>query len=537
MPKQFAFGPEAREPLRAGLNQLCDAVRVTLGPRGRNVVLDKEWGPPMVTNDGVTIAKEITLSEPFQNIGAELGKEVSSKTQEDAGDGTTTAVVLAQAMVAEGLRAVAGGVHPMAVKRGLDRGAGLVVQEIARGAKKVRGRVDIAAVATLAANQDPELGELIAEALEKVGEDGVVTVEEGKGRATTLDVVEGMRLDRGYLSPYFVTDPERMEVNLRDPYLLLCAERIGTLNDILPLLEAVAKKGRGLLLMAEDVEGDALAALVVNRLRGTLETVAVKSPGFGDRRREVLEDIAVVTGGTVISADTGRTLESATLRDLGQVDRAVVDKDSTTLVGGRGRKSTLAARAGQIRSQMEETAGDYDQQKLAERLARLAGGVAVIRVGASTDLEMKETKARAEDALAATRAAVEEGIVPGGGLALFRASSVLEGLALPEGEQVGVDILRRALYAPLAQIAENAGFPGAVMVERVRDAKPEGTGFNAITLELENLAEAGVLDPAKVVRTALQNAVSIAGLILTTETLVVEVPEDPDEEPEPEAEE
>jgi len=530
MSKQFAFSHAARESLRIGLDQLGNTVRVTLGPRGRNVVLDTTWGPPMVTNDGVTIAKEITLPDPFQNMGAELGKEVSSKTQEDAGDGTTTAVVLAQALVREGLRVVAGGANPMAVKRGLDRGAVQVSREIALRARQVRGKEDIAAVATLAAKGDASLGDLIADALERVGSNGVVTVEEGKAFATSLEVVEGMRVDRGYISPYFVTDPERMEVNLEQPYLLLCAETIRGLDELLPLLESVANRGRGLLLMAEDVEGDALAALVVNRLRGTLDTVAVKSPGFGDRRRELLEDLAVLTGGTVIAADAGRTLESAALRDLGRVDRAVVTQESTTLVGGKGGRAAIDARAARIRARMEDTAADYDREKLAERLAHLVGGVAVLRVGAPTELELKETKARAEDALAATRAAVEEGVVAGGGLALLRAARVLEGTSLAEGERMGIQILRRALAAPLAQIAENAGHSGAVLVERLKGERSDTVGFNALSLEVEDLVEAGVVDPAKVVRSALQNAVSIAGLILTTETLVVEVPDPPEEE-------
>jgi len=530
MAKQFVFDVAAREALRRGLDQLAETVKVTLGPRGRNVVLDKKWGSPAVTNDGVTIAREIELPDPFENMGAQLGREVSSKTQDVAGDGTTTAAVLTQAMVRRGLRAVAAGANPMAVKRGMDRAGRALVDEIARRSKKIRGTGEIANVATLAANNDAKLGAMIAEALEKVGREGVVTLEEGKGLETTLEVVEGMRFDRGYISPYFITDPERMEVELEDCVILIHDKKISNLNDLLPLLQQVVGAQASLLIVAEEVDGEALAGLVVNRLRGTLNVAAVKAPGYGDRRKAMLEDLAVLTGGRVVSEETGMKLEGATLKDLGRAGRVVVNKDDTTVVDGRGKKADLKARTELLRRQIEEATSDYDRDKLQERLARLTGGVGVIRVGAATEVEMKETKARAEDALAATRAAVEEGIVPGGGVTLLRAAPVLDAIPAAGDEAIGVDVVRRALAAPLAQIAANAGRDGLVTVEEVKSAAGAGTGFNAQTLALEDLAAAGVIDPAKVVRVALQNAISISGLILTTETLVTEVPEPVEDE-------
>ncbi len=530
MAKQFLFDVTAREALRRGLDQLADTVKVTLGPRGRNVVLDKKWGSPAVTNDGITIAREIELPDPFENMGAALGREVGAKTQDVAGDGTTTAVVLAQALVREGLRRVAGGAHPMAVKRGMDRGTAAVVDEIARRSRKIRRKEEIASVATLAANNDEDLGGMIARALDRVGRDGVVTIEEGKGFETTLDVVEGMRFDRGYISPYFITDPERMEVVLEDCLILIHDGKISNLNDLLPLLQEALEAGSPLLIIAEDVEGEALAGLVVNRLRGTLDVVAVKAPGFGDRRKAMLEDIAVLTGGTVISEVTGHALGKVVVADLGRAARVVVDKENTTLIDGAGAGKDIQARVALLRWNLEESASGYDREKLEERVARLTGGVGVIRVGAATEVELKETKARAEDALAATRAAVEEGIVAGGGVPFLRAAAVLDGMSPPGDEALGLDVLRLALSAPLARIAANAGLDGPVVVEQVRGARGADTGFNARTLEIENLVAAGVIDPAKVVRSALQHAVSIAGLILTTETLVAEVPEEEDED-------
>ena len=530
MAKQFVFDVAAREALRRGLDQLADTVKVTLGPRGRNVILDKKWGSPAVTNDGVTIAREIDLPDPFENMGAQLGREVSTKTQDVAGDGTTTAVVLTQAMVRRGLRMVAAGANPMAVKRGMDRAAAALVEEIGRRAKKIRQTAEIGNVAVLAANNDEILGRMIAEALEKVGREGVVTLEEGKGLLTTLEVVEGMQFDRGYISPYFITDPERMEVELEDCRILICDRKISNLNDLLPLLREVLQAQNPLLIVAEDVDGEALAGLVVNRLRGTLNVVAVKAPGFGDRRKAMIEDLAVLTGGRVISEETGSKLENATSKDLGRAARVVVDRESTTVVDGRGKKTEIKARVDLLRRLIDESTSDYDREKLQERLARLSGGVGVIRVGAATEAEMKETKARAEDALAATRAAVAEGIVPGGGLTLLRAASVLDAVPASGDETLGVDVVRRALSAPLARIAHNAGRDGLVTVEEVKSARGASTGFNAQTLALEDLVGAGVIDPAKVVRVALQNAVSIAGLILTTETLVTEVPDPKDPE-------
>jgi len=535
MAKQFAFDAAARDALRRGLDQLADTVKVTLGPRGRNVILDKQWGAPAITNDGVTIAKEIELPDPFENLGAQLGKEASSKTQEVAGDGTTTAAVLTQAMVRHGLRAVAAGANPMAVKRGMDRATAAVVEDLARQAKKIRRPSEVTSVATLAANNDESMGRIIAEALEKVGTDGVVTIEEGKGLRTTLEVVNGMKFDRGYISPYFITDPERMEVELVDGLILLHDRRVGSLNDLLPILEKVARTGKGMLIVAEEIEGEALAALVVNRLRGTLNVVAVKAPGFGERRKEMLEDLAVLTGGQVISEETGRKLETVALADLGRARRIVVSLDDTTIVGGGGKKADIRARADLLRRRLAEADSDYDREKLEERLARLVGGVGVVRIGAATEVEMKEAKARAEDALAATRAAVEEGIVAGGGVALLRAAERLGELEGSGEESLGIRIVKRALVAPLAQIAANAGAEGSVVVEEVRGLKGQSMGFNARTLDYEDLIEGGVIDPAKVVRSALQNATSIAGLILTTETLVTEGEETPAEGEGPES--
>jgi chaperonin GroEL len=527
MAKQFAFEAQAREKLRRGFDQLADTVRITLGPRGRNVILDKLGGIPAITNDGVTVAKEIVLEDPFENVGAELAKEVSTKTQETSGDGTTTAVVIAQALVREGLRAVAGGLNPSALKRGMEKGAAAALDDIALRARKVRDKDDILAVAIVAAKNDEVLGRLIASALERVGRNGVVTVEEGKGYTTTLKVVEGMQFDCGYLSPYFVTDPERMVVELEKPYLLLHDRKITNLNDLHPLLEQVLARRRPLLVIAEDVEGEALATLVVNRLRGTFQAVAVKAPGFGDRKQAMLEDLAVLTGGTVISEATGRTLEGLHLADLGQADRVIVGSEETTILGGKGKKATLAARVQMLRNALEEATSEYDREHLEERLAKLSGGVGVIQVGAATEIAMKEEKSRAEDALAATRAAIEEGIVVGGGVTLLRAADTLDGLALRAGaEQLGGEILRQGLLAPLIQIAENAGLPGLVIAEKVRTASPDTVGLNALTGRIEDLAAAGVYDPAKVLRACLQNAVSIAGLVMTTETLVVDVPED-----------
>jgi chaperonin GroEL len=526
MPKQFAFDAEAREALRRGFDQLANTVRITLGPRGRNVVLDRKWGAPAVTNDGVTIAKEIELPDPFENMGAQLAKEVSAKTQEISGDGTTTAAVLAQALLAEGLRVVTSGANPMAVKRGMDKAAEAVVAEIGRKAKKVRGTSEIASVATLAANNDEALGRMIAEALDEVGKDGVVTIEEGKGLTSTLEVVEGMKFDRGYVSPYFITDPERMEVELENPYLLLLDKKMSSLQEIYPLLEKVLPTGRPLLIVAEEIEGEVLATLVVNRLRGTFQGVAVKSPGYGDRRKAMLEDLAVLTGGAVISEETGRRVQDTVLGDLGGAARVVVGKDDTTVVGGKGKRAAIDGRIARIKQEIEDATSDYDREKLRERLAKLSGGVGVIKVGAATEVEMKEVKARAEDALAATRAALEEGIVVGGGVALLRAASVLDGLGLEGGEQLGARIVKKALAAPLKQIADNAGLEGAVIAEQVGETRGANQGLNATRGVIEDLVAAGVIDPAKVVRTALQNAVSIAGLILTTETLVAEVPEE-----------
>ncbi len=524
--KKIAFREEAREKILSGVQQLSRAVKVTLGPRGRNVVLAKSWGSPTVTKDGVTVAKEIELPDKYENMGAQMVKEVASKTSDVAGDGTTTATVLAEAIYTQGLKAVTSGFNPMEIKRGLDRAVALVVENLKTQSKTVQDHSEVAQVGTISANGEKSVGDIIADAMDKVGKDGTITVEEAKSTDTALEVVEGMQFDRGYLSPYFVTDQEAMEAVLENAYLLIHEKKLSNLKDMLPLLEKVAKSGKPLLIIAEDVEGEALATLVVNKIRGTLQTAAVKAPGYGDRRKAMLQDIAVLTGGQVISEELGITLESVQLSDLGQAKRIVVDKDNTTIVEGTGKAADIKGRVEQIRRQIEETTSDYDREKLQERLAKLAGGVAVIRVGAATESEMKEKKARVEDALHATRAAVEEGIVPGGGVALIRALSSLEGFKGDnEGEDVGVKIIRRALEEPLRQIALNAGVEGAVVIESV--ASNSGSyGFNAQTEEYGDMVKMGVIDPTKVVRTALSNAASIAGLLLTTDAMVTEEEEE-----------
>jgi chaperonin GroEL len=531
MAKQVIHGEESRAAILRGINQLADAVKITLGPKGRNVVIDKKFGSPTITKDGVTVAKEIELKDALENMGAQMVREVASKTSDVAGDGTTTATVLAQSIFREGVKTVAAGANPMALKRGIDKAVERCVEEIKRMAKPVKGDA-IAQVGTVSANGDANIGRIIAEAMSKVGKDGVITVEESKTMETALEVVEGMQFDRGYLSPYFVTDPERMEATLENPLILIHEKKISSMKDLLPLLEQVAKMGKPMLIIAEDVEGEALATLVVNKLRGTLNIAAVKAPGFGDRRKAMLEDIAILTGGKVISEDLGIKLENVKLEDLGRAKKITIDKDNTTIVEGNGKQSDIEGRVKTLRAQIDETSSDYDREKLQERLAKLVGGVAVIKVGAATETEMKEKKARVEDAMHATRAAVEEGIVPGGGVALVRAAKALEKfLTNKEGEgdpdeQIGVTIVRRALEEPLRQIVQNAGKEGAVVVERVRNEKNENIGFNAQTEQFEDLVKAGVVDPAKVTRTALQNAASIAGLMLTTEAMVSEIPED-----------
>ncbi|CDM65109.1 chaperonin GroEL [Pyrinomonas methylaliphatogenes] len=532
MAKLVIHGEESRAAILRGVNQLADAVKITLGPKGRNVVIEKKFGSPVITKDGVTVAKEIELKDALENMGAQMVREVASKTSDVAGDGTTTATVLAQAIFREGVKTVAAGANPMALKRGIDKAVERAVEEIKRMSKPVKGDA-IAQVGTISANGDRTIGDLIAEAMNKVGKDGVITVEESKTLETSLEVVEGMQFDRGYLSPYFITDPDRMECVLENPLILIHEKKISSLRDLLPVLEQVAKMGKPLLIIAEDVEGEALATLVVNKLRGTLQVCAVKAPGFGDRRKAMLEDIAILTGGRMLSEDLGIKLENVKLEDLGRAKRVIVDKENTTIVEGAGKQSEIEARVRQIRTQIEETTSDYDREKLQERLAKLVGGVAVIKVGAATETELKEKKARVEDAMHATRAAVEEGIVPGGGVALVRAAKALEKFKVSESngnadedEQIGVTIVRRALEEPLRQIAQNAGFEGAVVVERVRAEKSENFGFNAATGEYGDLVKAGVIDPAKVTRTALQNAASIAGLMLTTEALVSEIPEE-----------
>jgi chaperonin GroEL len=525
MAKQVIHGEESRAAILRGVNQLADAVKVTLGPKGRNVVIDKKFGSPTITKDGVTVAKEIELKDSLENMGAQMVREVASKTSDVAGDGTTTATVLAQAIFKEGVRTVAAGANPMALKRGIDKAVTAVVAQIKAIAQPVSGD-SIAQVGTVSANGDKTIGTIIAEAMDKVGKDGVITVEESRTMDTTLEVVEGMQFDRGYLSPYFVTDPERMEAVLEDALILINEKKISSMKDLLPVLEQVAKTGRQLLIIAEDVEGEALATLVVNKLRGTLNVAAVKAPGFGDRRKAMLEDIATLTGGKVISEDLGIKLDGITLEDLGKAKKITIDKDNTTIVEGGGEGETIQGRVALIRNQIDQTTSDYDREKLQERLAKLVGGVAVIKVGAATETEMKEKKARVEDAMHATRAAVEEGIVPGGGVALVRAGKVLDGFNTESedmDENIGVTIVRRALEEPLRQIAQNAGKEGAVIVERVRNEEGENFGFNAATEKFEDLVEAGVIDPAKVTRTALQNAASIAGLMLTTEAMIADV--------------
>jgi len=525
MAKLIEFDAIARNHLRMGVDKLADAVKVTLGPRGRNVALDKKFGSPTITKDGVTVAKEIELEDVFENIGAQMVKEVASKTSDDAGDGTTTATLLAQSIFREGLKSVTAGHNPMSIKRGIDHAVVAVTEAIKKMSREVSDKTEISQVGTISANNDKHIGDLIAQAMEKVGKDGVITVEEAKTAETTLEVVEGMQFDRGYLSPYFVTDPEAMEAVLEDTAILIHDKKISSMKDLLPLLEKVAQSGRPLLIIAEDIEGEALATLVVNKLRGTLKVAAVKAPGFGDRRKAMLEDIATLTGGRVISEEVGFKLENAQLSDLGTAKKVSIDKDNTTIVEGNGHKDEIKGRISQIRKQIEDTTSDYDREKLQERLAKLAGGVAVINVGAATESEMKEKKARVEDALHATRAAVEEGIVPGGGVAMLRAMTVLDTLKVDEEEMVGVKIIRRALEEPIRQIAQNAGVEGSIVVNRVANEKG-GFGFNALTNTYEDLMKAGVIDPTKVTRTALENAASIAGLLLTTEAVVCEKPEE-----------
>jgi chaperonin GroEL len=526
--KEIIFSQPARQAIAQGLNILANTVKATLGPRGRNVIIEKSWGSPLVTKDGVTVAKEIELSDRMANMGAQMVKEVASKTSDVAGDGTTTATVLAQAIFNEGARLVAAGSNPMDIKRGIDAAVAKVVESLKEQSKPTKGKSDIAQVGTISANGDSMIGDILAEAMEKVGKEGVVTVEEAKSMETTLDVVEGMQFDRGYLSPYFVTDAERMEVVMEDAFILINEKKISNMKDLLPVLEQVAKGGKPLLIVSEDVDGEALATLVVNKLRGTLHVCAVKAPGFGDRRKEMLKDLAVLTGGQCMTEDLGLKLENVTLKDLGRAKRITVDKDNTTIVEGAGKKADIEARVKQIRAQIEDTKSDYDREKLQERLAKLVGGVAVIKVGAATESEMKEKKARVEDALHATRAAVEEGVVPGGGVALLRALPTLDGLKFDDDRRYGVNIVRRALEEPMRQIAENAGVDGSIVVEKVKNGKG-AFGFNAATEEYEDLAKAGVIDPTKVVRAALQNAASVAALMLTTEVLVAEKPKKKEE--------
>ncbi|NRD67668.1 chaperonin GroEL, partial [Corallococcus exiguus] len=528
MAKDIIFEVRARDAILRGVNILADAVKVTLGPKGRNVVIEKSFGSPTITKDGVTVAKEIELENKFENMGAQMVKEVASKTSDVAGDGTTTATVLAQAIFREGAKLVAAGHNPMDIKRGIDKAVAAIIAELKTLAKPTKGNKEIAQVGTISANGDTTIGQIIADAMEKVGKEGVITVEEAKGLDTTLDVVEGMQFDRGYLSPYFVTDPERMEVVLNDPLILIHEKKISSMKDLLPILEQVARAGKPLLIIAEEVEGEALATLVVNKIRGVLNVAAVKAPGFGDRRKAMLEDIAVLTGGRMIAEDLGIKLDTLTLQDLGRAKRVTIDKDNTTVVDGAGSQSEIEARVKQIRAQVEETSSDYDREKLQERLAKLVGGVAVINVGAATETEMKEKKARVEDALNATRAAVEEGVVPGGGVAYIRCLKALDTLKVADGEKSGVDIIRRSVEEPLRQIVGNGGLEGSVVVNKVK----EGTGpfgFNAATGVYEDLLAAGVIDPAKVSRTALQNAASVASLMLTTEAMVAERPKADDD--------
>jgi chaperonin GroEL len=528
--KRVVYGEDARAKLKAGVDKLANAVKVTLGPRGREVIIEKKWGSPLVTKDGVTVAKEIELKDPYENMGAQLVKEVASKTADVAGDGTTTATVLAQAIFTEGLKAIASGANPMDIKRGIDRAVSAVVEEIKKLSIPVSGRREIEQVATVSANNDQTIGKIIADAMEAVGKDGVITVEESKSAETTLETVQGMQFDRGYLSPYFITNPDKMECVLEEPYILIYEKKISNVKDLLPVLEQVVRAGRPILIIAEDVEAEALATLVVNHIKGVIRACAVKAPGFGQRRKDYLQDIAVLTGGTAITEELGIKLESVTLDMLGRADKVIVDKDNTTIVGGKGSKEAIQARIEQIRKQIQETTSDYDREKLQERLAKLSGGVAIIRVGAATEAEMKEKKARVEDAVHATKAAVEEGIVPGGGVALVRASEVLDNLSVDNpDQQIGVDIVKRACRAPLRQIATNAGFEGYVVLEKVIAlGKEKGVnyGFDASVGEYKDMVEAGIIDPTKVVRTAIMNAASVAGTMLTAEALVAEIPEE-----------
>ena len=524
MAKEISYDLEARNALKAGVDQLANAVKVTLGPKGRNVVIEKKFGAPTVTKDGVTVAKEIELGDKLEDVGAQMVKEVASKTSDVAGDGTTTATVIAQALVAEGLKNVTAGANPMSIKRGIDAGRDAVVEALKSQSKDLPDSTQIANVATISANDDLEIGEKIAEAMEKVGKDGVITVEESKTAETFLEFVEGMQFDRGYLSPYFVTNPESMETEMDDAYILIHDKKLSNMKDLLPLLEKVVQTGKQVMIIAEDVEGEALATLVVNKLRGTFKVLAVKAPGFGDRRKAMLEDIAVLTGGTVISEDAGYKLENATLEYLGKAKRIVSDKDNTTIVDGGGKKDAIKSRINEIKVQIDKTSSDYDREKLQERLAKLSGGVAVVNVGAATEVEMKEKKARVEDALHATRAAVEEGIIPGGGVALLRAQGALDKLKVKGGQSVGVDILRRALEAPIRQICENAGAEASIVVQNVRDGKG-AHGFDARDESYVDMFEAGIIDPTKVARVAVENACSISGMILTTEAAVTEIPE------------
>ncbi len=525
MAKQLAYDASARDHLRAGLNKLADAVKVTLGPKGRNVVLDKKWGSPTITKDGVTVAKEIELEGAFENMGAQMVKEVASKTSDVAGDGTTTATVLAQAIYNQGLKNVTAGTDPMELKRGIDAATEALIGAIRETSREVAGKEEIASVAAISANNDQEIGDLISDAMEKVGKDGVITVEEAKSIETNLDVVEGMQFDRGYISPYFVTDPESMEVNMENPYILIHDKKISAMSDLMQIITKVAQMGKTLIIIAEDIEGEALATLVVNKIQGRLQAAAIKAPGFGDRRTAMLEDIAVLTGGRVISEDAGFKLENATLDDLGQAKNVTIDKDNTTVIEGGGTSDAIKGRVNQIRKQIDETTSDYDREKLQERLAKLAGGVAVINVGAATETEMKEKKARVEDALHATRAAVEEGIVPGGGVALIRGSAAVDALTLEGDQAIGTQIVRHAIEEPLRQIAFNAGHEGAIVLQKVSEGS-DGFGFNALTEEYGDLVEQGVIDPMKVVRTALENAASISGLLLTTECMITDLPEE-----------
>ncbi len=528
--KKVIYGEDARARLKAGVDKLANAVKVTLGPRGREVIIEKKWGTPLVTKDGVTVAKEIELKDPYENMGAQLVKEVASKTADVAGDGTTTATVLAQAIFTEGLKAIASGANPMDLKRGIDRAVEKVVEEIKAQSIQVGGRKEIEQVATISANNDPEIGRIIADAMEAVGKDGVITVEESKSAQTTLETVQGMQFDRGYLSPYFVTNPDKMEAVLEDPFILIYEKKISNVKDLLPVLEQVVRAGRPILIIAEDVEAEALATLVVNHIKGVIRACAVKAPGFGQRRKDYLQDIAILTGGTAITEELGIKLESVTIDMLGRADKVIVDKDNTTIVGGKGSKDNINARIEQIKKQIVETTSDYDREKLQERLAKLAGGVAIIRVGAATEAELKEKKARVEDAVHATKAAVEEGIVPGGGVALVRASEALENLKVENpDQQVGVDIVKKACRTPLRQIASNAGFEGYVVLEKVLQLgkeKGKNWGFDASVGDYKDMVEAGIIDPTKVVRTAIQNAASVAGTMLTAEALVAEIPEE-----------